>query len=561
LSCANEGKDERVTLNNPDYDKAYESLDLGQVDSAFLYFSQAKDLFIELNDSLHTANCFINMAIIQKDKGDYYGAQETALQGSDFLNKSNPKHRIYLSTNFNTIAVATQYLQNNDEAILYYKEAIRFSDDSLQTNIYRNNLAISYVNTKQYLDALELYEQILKEVQSMPREYARVITNRARAKWLMDPKYNAYPELLKALKIREQEGDLWGQNSSLAHLVDYYVSTNVDSALYYARRRYDVSKKIDSSNDEILALSKLIDLSPSDSVKGYFEIYSKLKDSVQTAREVAKNQFALIRYEVEKNKANNLLLEMDNVEKQNRLTRQYFVIAGIVIIFVILTLVGIIFYKKRKQALRLEAQNQIKESKLKTSRKVHDVVANGIYRVMTEIEYTDELNRDSLLDKLEDMYHKSRDISYEAENQPEDLEELENIVDSVPTELLYHEHITSLTKSFANDTRRVLTVGNEAVLWQLLSEKDKDQLYQVLQELLVNMDKHSEADNVVLRFQKDNDYLSINYSDDGIGMKQNSKEGNGLINMRTRVNNLNGTILFTEDTFIGLKIEIKIPIL
>lgn len=548
LSCGNDEIEASKSIDNPYYDKAYDDMDQGLIDSAFVNFSKAKDILMEAKDSLNVANCLINMGIIQKDKGDYFGAQETALQALDYLDPTNPDHRPYLSSNYNNIAVATDMLKDYEGGNSYYRLALSYTDDSLLSNVYRNNLAINYINNKQFQQALNIYNAILKEKPSQPKEYARVIANLARTKWLIDNKYNAKPEFVKALQIREQEGDLWGQNSSFAYFTDYYMSRDVDSALYYAQKRYAISKEIRSASDQIMALNKLIKLSPSDSIKLYFERYRELNDSVQIARAAAKNQFAVIRYQVEKNKANNLLLQKDNAEKGNRLIMQRIIMGSVTLFFLIAVVVGFTYYKKRQEGIELEAQNKIKASKLKTSRKVHDVVANGIYRVMTEIEYREDIDRESILDKLEEMYNKSRDISYEEE---ENLE----------SQQLYHTHITDLLKSFANENRRVLIAGNEPNLWLALADEAQGNIRHVLQELMINMDKHSQANNVVVRFEKNEDQLFIYYSDDGIGIPKEMAYGNGLANTVSRIKSLAGKIIFVDETVKGLKVEIMIPFL
>nr|GFD55410.1 hypothetical protein [Tanacetum cinerariifolium] len=61
--------------------------------------------------------------------------------------------------------------------------------------------------------------------------------------------------------------------------------------------------------------------------------------------------------------------------------------------------------------MELEAQNALRNSQLNTSKRVHDVVANGLYRVMTEIENQADMDRENVLDKIEALYEKSRDIS------------------------------------------------------------------------------------------------------------------------------------------------------
>ncbi|PRD57466.1 ATP-binding protein [Sphingobacterium gobiense] len=547
MSCSENHQNKTSVTYNPDTDSAYEYLDRGISDSAFFAFNKAKDVYIEANDSLNVANCLINMAITQKDQGDYFGAQETALQAVDYLSKNNPKHHIYLSTNYNNLGAATGKLNDFEQALVFYKLALQFSQDSLNGLIYQNNMAICYQNLKNYDKAVQIYADIYDKVKDNRKQYARVLSNLARTKWLADPTYPAAEELLTSLAIRKEENDLWGLNASYVHLADYYADVRPDSALWYAKKMYETAQKIQSPDDQVHALSKLIELSPEGKAKEYFHTYQLLTDSLQQARAAAKNQFALIRYEVEKNKADNLRLQKENAEKINRLTRQRFFTGSLVFLLLLSSVGGRFWYKKRKQRLELEAQHQIKASQLKTSRKVHDVVANGIYRVMSEIENKENIDREGILDKLEGVYHKSRDISCEAE-------------ESLPAEQAYARQITELLTSFANEQHKVLIVGNESQLWDDVDENIKTEISHVLQELMVNMRKHSNTDQVVIRFEKIDAHLKIYYKDNGVGMKNVNSQGNGLKNTVSRMKNIKGQITFASELGKGLKIEIAIPI-
>lgn len=548
ISCRQQPVIKEMPIDNPAYDKAFEYLENGHADSSFYYFNAAKQVFLEQGDSLHVAKCLINMAITQQEKGDYFGSQETALQAIPFLDENKTEHHAFLSMNYNALGLATDDLRDYPRAIFFYEQAIKYSDDPQNTLVYRNNLAFSLLNNKKFEEAQQIYTDIIRGTHKNPAEYARVLANLARIKWLQDPTYPAIHEFLISLKIREKEKDFWGQNASLAFITDYYEKEKPDSALIFAKERYAIAKKIKSPDDQIRALKKLIKLSPSDSSKYYFEIYNTINDSIQKTRLAAKNQFTMIRYEVEKNKADNLSLQKDNAEKAYNIGRQRMWIGAVSMLCVVLVVGGALWYKRRKERLQLEAQNRIKANQLNISRKIHDVVANGLYRVMTEIENREDIDRDGILDRLEMMYEKSRDISYETEEKKTEQQD-------------YHTQIAELLKSFVTENRKVIIAGNDAEKWGRIDVDIKEQIHHVLQELMVNMRKHSQATNVVIRFDWDADLLRIYYSDNGIGMPDSQVKGNGLTSTGNRIFNLNGKINFVTQAEKGLKIEISMPIL
>ncbi len=547
VACTKKNGHDTNVRENVYYDRAYSLLNERKTDSAFFYFNLAKESFLETKDSLNLANCLVQMAIILTDLGDYFGGQETSLQAMDYLDGSNPKHHYYLAANFNNLGISALMLRDYQQSLRFYESAIRFSHDVQRTRTYLNNKAKSLQQLEDYPEALAIYERIVSESKDNPRDYARALTNLAVTRWAEDPGYDARPNLWYGLNIRLRESDLWGQNSSFAHLADYYTGRQPDSALYYARKRYAAARQLNSGEDLVQALQKLIQVGTPDSARHYFETYRKLKDSIQLARSAAANQFALIRYEVERNKAENLRLQRENAEKAHQMTRQRMWTTITILLAVSALLGGAYWQRKRKQRMELEAQNQIKAHQLKTSKKIHDVVANGIYRVMTEIENREEIDRERILDRLEGMYEKSRDISYETENP-------------LPHDQDYHSKIAELLKSFATESTKIIIAGNSLQLWEHVGEQVKLEVEHILQELMVNMRKHSHATNVVVRFAHADGLLRIHYHDDGLGLPESFTKGNGLANTGNRIESLRGQITFASEAGQGLKAELVVPV-
>jgi signal transduction histidine kinase len=93
-----------------------------------------------------------------------------------------------------------------------------------------------------------------------------------------------------------------------------------------------------------------------------------------------------------------------------------------------------------------------------------------------------------------------------------------------------------------------------------LESNKKIIVYRVLQELLVNMKKHSRCSLVVITFKKNKNKLQIDYSDNGVGASLDKKNSrNGLQNVENRILSIKGNITFDTNTGKGFKTSLSIP--
>ncbi|WP_336664628.1 tetratricopeptide repeat-containing sensor histidine kinase [Elizabethkingia meningoseptica] len=538
VSCTQQKKNnvsQSKKTNNPYYEKAWSYLDQKDPINAFQYFNKAKEFYLKNNDSLGVGKCLMNMGIILTDQGDYFGAQETSLEATKYFNENNKEQHDYISANYNNLGIVNRNLKNYNKAIEFYNLSMKFSLEKIDKQKSLNNIANVYRDNKQYTKALNIYNQIFKENKKGDKEYSRTLTNLAKTKWLQNFDYNPVSELNEALSIRLKEKDLFGQNTSYAYLADYYTKKQPDSALLYAHKMYNVAQQIKNPNDQIEALQKLVILENPEKSKDYFLTYQKLNDSLQTARNKAKNQFALIRYETEKSKADFQKSQANNVKKQNLILKQY---AGLFFLLAML-IVGIFWYKRRKKRLEKEKELEVKNTELRYSKKVHDKVANKVYRVMSEVENTPEMKKEVLLDKLEGIYEISRDISYDHE----------------PTD---EKHLVKMLESYSSkDTVQLVQVGISEIGWDEFNKEIQSEVYHVLQELMTNMKKHSQATRVVIRMSRIQNDIIIRYSDNGKGSETFSPK-NGIKNTGNRMETIGGTITF--DSGEGFKAELKFSV-
>ena len=417
MSCQNRESALMETESGNDslYREAKDFLDKGQSDSAFILFDEAKDAYLEAKDSTWVAFCMIQMAITLTETGDYFGAEELSFQTLKYLDHTDTSHYNMISSNYNNIANATGQLGHFEEALPFYDKALKYATNQEQKRNILNNKAVTLFDLRRFDDALEIYEKLMVEKRTKNVSYARALTNYARTKWRVDKSYNPLPDFWKAKSIREASQDMGEHSSIYAHIAEYYEGRNVDSAIFYARKRMAVALHVETPEDLRNALTMLIRLESSDSSKSLIERYKVLQDSVNSSRLLSKNQFASARYEAEKNKVDNAQLKNSLSEKTQKinLQRVLALIAGLCILLFVTW--GYVRSKQRKERMKSEAAERIRVNQLRTLRKVHDVVANGLYRVMSEITYIEVIDKEDVLDKIEDMYNLSRDISYEAE--------------------------------------------------------------------------------------------------------------------------------------------------
>lgn len=517
----------------------YEKAKTDTKGSSFYYFNLAKNAYLDTKDSVGAAKALVNMAILQESKGDYYGSIETSLEADRYLGKREDSiSRQTFVSNFNNMAICSSYLYEFENCIKYYKKALQYTSAKEYRYMILNNLGTAQITLKDYKEAIRNIQLALPTTDSL--KYAMVINNLARAKNFDDKNYNPLPEFYKALEIRKRYNNSIGENSSYATLSHFYFNSDKKKALYFAEQMLNTAKKNNSIEDQLQALQKVINLTPNNPLV-YFEDFQKLNDSVQISRNKAKNQFATIRYDVEKKNLENQSLKLQKAENEIQLLWLYLLSA----LLVALLIIGIILYKKRQKKLQQEKELEVKNTQLKISKKVHDVVANGIYQVMTKIENQENFDKEKVLDELEFVYEKSRDISYDNTDSNDTVE--------------FAEKIYSLINSFTSDHVKSFLTGNSQNLWNDVNKTVQNEVFQVIRELLVNMKKHSQASLVVFKFEKNNDLIHIQYKDNGIGILGDIIHGNGISNTVSRIEKIKGTIIFDNKTEKGLKINISFP--
>jgi len=532
--CSQDTKKQPATQT--DFELANHLYNAGKLDSAVLVYSR---YVTNSSDIFKKGQAYRYMGEILSENGDLHGAEENFAAGIHTLDPSNNNHLPEIGYLYNGLGNVNLNLHHYDSAVRYYDDAMQVSRGSSFLPQIMNGKAMVLQKMKRYKEAIAIYDSIFLLTPGDPEIIARLIDNRARTKWLQENFYPALPEFWWALKIRTDSQYHSGLNASYAHLADYYEKSNPDSAVWYANHMLAKARDNKSPDDVLEAMDKLIRLNDATELKTLYGQFKALDDSLQLARDTTRNRFAMIRYDFQKSKADNLVLK-----DQNRTQRLW--MYGLILLAA-LSITGIsLWYARRRKKLRLASEKTIQEARLKTSQKVHDVVANQLYRIMNELEHSNTIDKEILTNKIEILYEQSRDISYE--DIPAD-----NSVD-------HNTQVHNILKAFDNEHTKVFIVGNGQAFWNSVTAAQQQELQLMLNEIMVNMQKHSQAKNVVVEFKQEDNKVLINYKDDGVGFNTDHKFGNGLNNTVSRIKSLNGEINFGKSGKGGVSISISFPL-
>jgi signal transduction histidine kinase len=553
FSCNKTSKNNSDNIPKKNIQKADKLSKLGDLyyndkkfDSAFYYYNEAKAIYEVEKDSSYLAYNSIQMARIQQTFGDYFGSEQTLTEVLPFI-KNNIQYQT--ATN-NLFGISSKELSNYEDAINYYNKVLEMSNDSLSKVTPLNNIATVYTYQKKYDEAIKILNSILKlnKLDTVPNKKALILDNLGFAYYKANQNSEGLDLMIKALSIKEKNNDTYSSIESYLHLAEYYQNANPQKSKEYAIKGYQAATTNNSIDERLESLFLLINNSSLVDAKKHTIKYASLSDSITKVRNRSKNQFAKIKYDSKKANEENLKLKTQNAESDLQVEKQksqkYISFIGI-----LLLLTGIIYivsyFRNKNKRERIEATYN---TETRISKKLHDELANDVFQTMafaSTQDLEDPAKKETLISNLDKIYLRTRNISKENS--------------AIHTGEKYEANLKEMLNNFSNKTIKVIIKDNKDIDWSKIQPEKKIALHRILQELMVNMKKHSQCSFVVIGFENNNNTIDVNYSDNGIGFSNELNLKNGLQNVENRIHAINGTITFDSETDKGFKSKISFP--
>lgn len=517
---------------------------------AFSYFNKSKIQFELKKDSSLVVYSLLMMSDILKSKDDYYDMEAVNTEALSFINQTNRNYNY--SCVYNNLGISLKETYDYKKSLGYYKKAKQYAEDEFTRVIIDNNMASVFILNKEYQKAIGLLSKLEgtnSEIVS-ERIKSNILNNLGLAYFKVNDS-RALGYYFKALSIREDQSDEYGLIGSYIQLANYYKSKEDNLlAKKYALKAYENASKMKSIDERLDALQILVNSSAENESRAFSAAHFRLNDSISEVRQRNKNQFANIRYDFSNQKEQNQRLSTQKAETTLLLEKQknstllmYFVILFLLGLTVVI--INFLNSKSKKEKIRVSYDTETRISK-----KLHDELANDVYHAMTFAETQDLSalsNKEMLLKDLDNIYSRTRNIS--KENSLIDTGQ-----DFVPS-------LRDMMSNYGNHEVNIIVNGLDVLQNTTVETNKKITVYRILQELLVNMKKHSQCSLVVITFKKIDKNMIVEYTDNGIGLEiQQINLKSGLLNVENRIKAIEGTLTFDNAIQKGFKVRIEFPV-
>lgn len=204
--------------------------------------------------------------------------------------------------------------------------------------------------------------------------------------------------------------------------------------------------------------------------------------------------------------------------------------------------------------------NLSEKQRMELSSDLHDTVLQdqmALYRnlesILKEYQFDSEVDRQlkGIVQGLLDTIHQIRMTCNEL--RPPLLREA-GLIDAL-------EHLFDYTQ-VSSTFKIIFTVENTDSI--VINEEETIGIYRIVQELLNNAAKHSQASSLHFHLSRTDESIQLHYLDDGVGFAAEkltpSFKSMGLSGMRERIQSLNGTIEFASQPGKGLSVKMQIPL-
>jgi two-component system NarL family sensor kinase len=529
----------------------------------------------------HMSIAYNDLALMHRERGDIVKALEYLHLGLKIDEEINPEE---LGVNYNNLALVYYSIGDKDKALEYFKKSLACVEkinDKWGITHCLINLGSLYYKCDDHIKAMDCYEKSLK----LAREIGSgAIEAKAldQIGILLDKKgmhKQAMEYHLKSLALNKELGHKTGTAVCMCSIGNCLkLQGNYSEALVYASKSLEMLLDLKSVESIRVAAHLLKEIHEAlgndrEALKMY-DLYVQMRDSTNnenTRKAGLKKQFE---YEYEKKE----LLLKEEQERMKKLFEQkrkfYVALTCVLVLLVIIVFISFYFryrFKKEKESkdLHIELKEQLKQeitekenianSLIHIQEKEREKLAAELHDGVNQLLFAAKIQLQASTSVEEEMHRNAVTLVESAIN------EIKSIANNQSSFLLndksLKDALNDLILQMKGHKDLKITFLNYGLDESTLNQNQKTNILRIIQELLNNVIRHSNAKNCYLSIKTIRNTIMFAVTDNGTGFNfKTAKNGNGLRNIGNKVRLMNGIKKTFSIHNAGSKIHIEIPI-
>lgn len=529
---------------------------------------KALALFQSLNDTNKIMVLYANIGNNYKNLGYYEKAIQYHLQALEYAND----HGKYVAAAraYNNIALIYEKIGNNEKALENYLAMVypaERSGDKKTLTVCYGNIGATYQNLGQSEKALEFLMKAKKfnEMAGYKTEALFNMTNIATC--LND--LERYKEALNISREAISQATIIDDRetigyASLSAAEALHKMKQYSGAQHYLDIALKIARELKNQNLEMGVeerFSLLFETTGNTTAAlSHLKALAVLKDSVYNMER--HEQIALLQARYESNakdealnkKNGEIAASLFKIKSKNRLLGvTTMATLGLVLLIGLLVRNAKLKEQKLQQEgalIKAESFARLQEEKLRISRELHDNVGGQLTFINSSLQRLKPHPEDALL--LKETQNLTLSTVRELRNTVWLINHQEFSLEAFGAKL--HDYISSLP---TNGLKVELTIDGN--IQQRLQALTASHIFRIVQETINNALKHANATVLAVSIHAGDSQLSLVASDNGTGFDpSDNREGYGLLNMKARAEEVEGT--FELDTHPGKGTTIRINV-
>lgn len=519
----------------------------------------------------------LNLGVVHYLSGNYEKAISHYQSALDIFEKERGK--CYIGRTCNEMSVYYRKQKMYDKSLASLDRSFQACSDCgdfecVETSF--NNRGVVYEMMGDYAAAIKSYRKAetiaLNNQNDIGLSY--IYNNLSGVYLLKDMNDSVIYYFEKSTAIRRALNDIQGLAINHNNLGEYYLSTGeLDSANSQFNLALDLNKSIGFLDLEKHIYSQLFELHKQkgnlDTAIYYLEKSNGIRDSLLSSEKLKALSEMEVRYETEKVEKEFLKEQQKRTDAELTISNRNNWIFGIAGISLVTILASILFVQRKKRLANEERNRAVLKEKERGMAAVFDATEKERQRIAKDLH-------DSVGQQMSGLKMAWETITLELKTKdPENadkLNELSLVLDQAADEVreISHQMMPKTLEEFGlplalkemlDKSLKFSKIEHEFEEFNIQGRFDNRielSLYRISQELVNNVIKHSGASKLSLQLFQNQNQLILIVEDNGAGFKTEHQEGHGLLNIKSRLNTINGLVNYEATTETGTIATVRV---